>query len=209
MAYSKFTLSKLKQDFGITLDESQSLFDQTPKRPASELLHLTLQYALPLATRVNTEKVRWSTTDRRSSELLIAPILLEIRRQHNNEISFFSGADFNVDAETGLEGYCDYVLSRSTEQLEITSPVVVLVEAKKESLVGGIPQCIAEMIAAQLFNARSNNTIATIYRAVTSVTNWQFLTLQGTQVKLDTTEYFVSDIEKILGILYQSTQPEN
>jgi hypothetical protein len=201
VAYSKFTLSKLKQDFGITLDESQSLFDQTPPRPASELLHLTLQYALPLATRVNTEKVR--------SELLIAPILLEIRRQHDNEISFFSGSEFNVDAETGLEGYCDYLLSRSTEQLEITSPVIVLVEAKKENLVGGIPQCIAEMIAAQLFNARSNNPIATIYGAVTSGTNWQFLTLQGTQIKLDTTEYFINDIEKILGILYQSTQTEN
>ena len=201
MAYRQFTLSKLKQDFGITLDESQNLFDQTPKRPASELLTLTLDYALPLATRINTEKVR--------SELLIAPILLEIRRQCNNEISFFSGSEFNVDAETGLEGYCDYLLSRSTEQLEITSPVVILVEAKKESLVGGIPQCIAEMIAAQLFNARSNNPIATIYGAVTSGTNWQFLTLQGTQIKLDTTEYFISDIEKILGILYQSTQIEN
>ncbi len=201
MAYSKFTLSKLKQDFGITLDESQSLFDQTPPRPASELLHLTLQYALPLATRVNTEKAR--------SELLIAPVLLEIRRQCNNEISFFSGSEFNVDAETGLEGYCDYLLSRSTEQLEITSPVVILVEAKKENLVGGIPQCIAEMIAAQLFNARLNNAIATIYGAVTSGTNWQFLTLQGTQIKLDTTEYFINDIEKILGILYQSTQTEN
>ena len=104
MAYSKFTLSKLKQDFGITLDESQSIFEQTPKRPASELLTLTLDYALPLATRINTEKVR--------SELLIAPILLEIRRQCNNEISFFSGSEFNVDAETGLEGYCDYLLSR-------------------------------------------------------------------------------------------------
>jgi hypothetical protein len=201
VAYSKFTLSKLKQDFGITLDESQSLFDQTPPRPASELLHLTLQYALPLATRVNTEKAR--------SELLIAPVLLEIRRQCNNEISFFSGSEFNVDAETGLEGYCDYLLSRSTEQLEITSPVVILVEAKKENLVGRIPQCIAEMIAAQLFNARLNNAIATIYGAVTSGTNWQFLTLQGTQIKLDTTEYFINDIEKILGILYQSTQTEN
>jgi co-chaperonin GroES (HSP10) len=165
------------------------------------ILQLTLQDALPLATRVNTEKVR--------SELLIAPILLEIRRQCDNEISFFSGSEFNVDAEMGLEGYCDYLLSRSPEQLEITSPVIVLVEAKKENLVGGVPQCIAEMIAAQIFNTRSNNSIDTLYGAVTSGTNWQFLTLQGTQVKLDTTEYFISDIEKILGILYHTIQPKN
>jgi hypothetical protein len=104
MAYSRFTLSQLKQDFGITLDESQNLFEQVSPRPVSELLTLTLQDSLTLATRVNTEKVR--------SELLIAPILMEIRRQFNNQISFFSGSEFNVDASLGLEGYCDYLLSR-------------------------------------------------------------------------------------------------
>ena len=196
MAYSRFTLSQLKQDFGITLDESQNLFAQVSPRPVSELLTLTLRDSLTLATRVNTEKVR--------SELLIAPILMEIRRQLNNQISFFSGSEFNVDADRGLEGYCDYLLSRSPEQLEITSPVVVLIEAKKENLMGGIAQCIAEMIAAQTLNDRSNNAIPIIYGAVTSGTNWQFLTLQGTQVNLDTTEYFISDVEKILGILYHA-----
>ena len=196
MAYSKFTLSQLKQDFGITLDESQNLFAQVSPRSASELLTLTLQDSLTLATRVNTEKVR--------SELLIAPILMEIRRQLKHQISFFSGSEFNVDASLGLEGYCDYLLSRSPEQLEITSPVVVLIEAKKENLMGGIAQCIAEMIAAQILNDRSNNAIPIIYGAVTSGTNWQFLTLQGTQVNLDTTEYFISDVEKLLGILHHA-----
>jgi hypothetical protein len=196
MAYSRFTLSQLKQDFGITLDESQNLFAQVSPRPVSELLTLTLQDSLTLATRVNTEKVR--------SELLIAPILMEIRRQLSYQISFFSGSEFNVDADRGLEGYCDYLLSRSPEQLEITSPVVVLIEAKKENLMGGIAQCIAEMIAAQILNDRSNNVIPVIYGAVTSGTNWQFLTLQGTQVNLDTTEYFISDVEKLIGILYHA-----
>jgi hypothetical protein len=199
MAYSRFTLSQLKQDFGITLDESQNLFAQVSPRPVSELLKLTLQDSLTVATRVNTEKVR--------SELLIAPILMEIRRQLSNQISFFSGSEFNVDADRGLDGYCDYLLSRSPEQLEITSPVVVLIEAKKENLMGGIAQCIAEMIAAQILNDRSNNAIPIIYGAVTSGTNWQFLTLQGTQVNLDTTEYFISNVEKLIGILYHATAP--
>jgi hypothetical protein len=197
MAYSRFTLSQLKQDFGITLDESQNLFGQVSPRPVSELLTLTLQDSLTLATRVNTEKAR--------SELLIAPILMEIRRQLNHQISFFSGSEFNVDADRGLDGYCDYLLSRSPEQLEITAPVIVLIEAKKENLMGGVAQCIAEMIAAQVLNDRSNNRIPMIYGAVTSGTNWQFLTLQGTQVNLDTTEYFISDVEKIIGILYHAT----
>ena len=127
----RFTLSQLKQNFGLTLDESQNLFAQVSPRPVSELLTLTLQDSLTLATRVNTEKVRWPTVGRRPSP----------------------------------------------EQLEITSPVVVLSEAKKENLMGGIAQCIAEMIAAQIVNDRSNNDIPIIYGAVTSGTNWQFLTL--------------------------------
>ena len=56
--YGRFTLSQLKQDFGLTLDESQNLFAQVSPRPVSELLTLTLQDSLTLATRVNTEKVR-------------------------------------------------------------------------------------------------------------------------------------------------------
>jgi|GEM_PF-3317784 len=60
--------------------------------------------------------------------------------------------------------------------------------------MGGIAQCIAEMIAAQVLNDRSNNDIPIIYGAVPSGTNWQFLTLQGTQVNLDTTEYFISEV---------------
>ena len=68
--------------------------------------------------------------------------------------------------------------------------------------MGGIAQCIAEMIAAQIVNERSNNVIPIIYGVVTSGTNWQFLTLQGTQVNLDTTEYSISDVEKLLRILH-------
>ena len=67
--------------------------------------------------------------------------------------------------------------------------------------MGGIAQCIAEMIAAQIVNERSNNVIPIIYGVVTSGPNWQFLTLR-TQVNLDTTEYFISDVEKLLGILH-------
>jgi hypothetical protein len=37
-------------------------------------------------------------------------------------------------------------------------------------------QCIAEMVAAQIFNQQSGNNIETIYGVVTSGTNWRFLT---------------------------------
>lgn len=49
-------------------------------------------------------------------------------------MSLFSGREFNVDAARGLSGYCDFLISRSPEQLVIESPVIALVEAKNDNI---------------------------------------------------------------------------
>lgn len=199
MAYSDFTLAQVKQRLGLTVNESQHLFAQVNPVQPSDFLTLTLREYLPLATAINTEKAR--------SELLIAPVLTEIRRQLKNQMSFFSGTEFNVDGDRGLQGFCDYILSRSTEQFDITAPVVTIVEAKNESIKGGLGQCIASMLAAQIFNQNAGNDIDVIYGAVTSGTNWRFLTLSGSLVYIDSNEYFINEVDKILGILLQPFQP--
>jgi hypothetical protein len=200
MAYSDFTLTKVKQQLGLTVNESQNLFTQVSPVQPSEFLALTLKEYLSLATAINTEKAR--------SELLIAPVLTEIRRQLKNQMSFFSGTELNVDADRGLQGFCDYILSRSPEQFDITAPVAIIVEAKNESIKGGLGQCIASMLAAQTFNQNaSNDDIDVIYGAVTSGTNWRFLTLSGSLVYIDSNEYFINEVDKILGILLQPFQP--
>lgn len=70
------------------------------------------------------------------------------------------------------------LISVSQEQFDITAPVFTIVEAKKEDIVGRVGQCIAAMLAAQLFNDNAGNEIKTIYGAVTSGTNWRFITLE-------------------------------
>lgn len=88
----------------------------------------------------------------------------------------------------------------------MTAPVVIIVEAKKENINGGLGQCIAEMIAARIFNERQSLDIPVIYGAVTSGTNWRFLKLEEQVVSIDLTEYYLRDIKKILGILTSSIQ---
>jgi len=39
--------------------------------------------------------------------MIIAPILLNFRKQVLSKISLFFGVDFNVDFERGLNGTCD------------------------------------------------------------------------------------------------------
>jgi hypothetical protein len=134
--------------------------------------------------------------------MIISPVLLELRRKLNYQISLFSGIDFNVDPERGLNGFCDFLISLSQEQLFVRAPVVTLVETKNENLKSGLGQCIAEMIAAQEFNRqKQNQQIKIVYGVVTIGTIWQFLQLENQVVSIDLTEYYIKDVTKILGIL--------
>ena len=200
MAYSNFTLAKVKEDFGLTVDETQNIFNDIPTVQPSEILTVILQEYIPLATAIGTEKAR--------SEFLIAPILSEVRRQLNYQISLFSGTDFNVDVEKGLLGYCDFLISASKEQFFISAPVITIVEAKNENIIGGLGQCIAEMIASQIFNQRQGIEIPVIYGIVTTGTAWRFLPLTETKVCIDKVEYYINQVDKILGIILNSIRAD-
>jgi hypothetical protein len=193
VSYSDFTLSKVQQEFSLKINEKVDFFADISEIQPSDFLKKILQNNLPLALAINTEKSR--------SEMIIAPILIELRKIVNNQISLFSGTEFNVDASKGLNGTCDFLISLDPEQLFIKSPVFAIVEAKKENLNAGLGQCLAEMIAAQIFNQQEGNQISTIYGAVTTGNIWKFLQLEKTEVHIDLTEYFISSLEKILGIL--------
>jgi hypothetical protein len=196
MAYSDFKLSNVSKIFELTITESSQLLADIPEIEPSELLTTILKENIDLAVSINTEKAR--------SEMIIAPILLEIRRKLNYHISLFSGIEFNVDSAKGLNGFCDFLMSNSQEQLFISSPILTIVEAKNENLKAELGQCIAEMVAAQLFNQQEGNEISIIYGAVTTGTVWQFLKLENKVVSIDLTEYFIRDIQKIIGILIKA-----
>ena len=191
MAYSDFTLAKVRSTFGLVIHEPTDWFAQIPPLPPSEGLTQLIRENLPLATASNTEKAR--------SELLITPILLEIRRKF--ELGFFSGIEFTVDLAQGLNGYCDYLLTASRELYEIRRPVVTLVEAKNENIKAGLGQCIAEMVAAQIFNQQTEEAACPIYGSVTTGTNWKFLHLDGHDCQIDQRDYFIVELESVLGIL--------
>jgi len=193
MSYSDFTLASVVQAFDLTIIESMNVFATVPEFPISPFLTEILRRNLSLAIASNSEKAR--------SEMIIAPILVELREQLHETISLFSGIDFTVQPSQGLNGICDFIISRSPELLQLRSPIAVIVEAKKENLNAGLGQCIAEMVAAQLFNQQQEITIPTIYGTVTSGTNWRFLKLQHQIVTIDLDEYYLADINKILGIL--------
>lgn len=206
MAYSDFkTINQVKAKFDLTINLI-NLFSQSERVEPSEYLKMTLKRNLKVAFDNDTEKAR--------SELIIAPLLIEIREIFKGKVSLFSGRDFNVDATQGLNGFCDYILSASPFTLEIESPVVTIVEAKNESTNVGLGQCIAEMVAAQRFNQARDRMIESIYGAVTTGRVWRFLQLADQTVAIDNEELVIEDaddinIAKILALLSQPIKTLN
>ncbi|MEO0351827.1 MAG: hypothetical protein AAF282_17445 [Cyanobacteria bacterium P01_A01_bin.15] len=193
MPYRDFTLRKVKQAFDLQTVEGGRFLPPTPPLEPSNMLQELINSYLPWAIAVGSEKAK--------SEMIVAPILWELKRLLNRDVSVFSGRDFTVDSSLGLNGICDFLISRSAEQLEIEAPAVVLVEAKRDSLNVGLGQCIAEMVAAQMFNQGNSQDIPIVYGATTSGTAWRFLQLEDKTVTLDLTDYPLPPLDNVLGML--------
>jgi hypothetical protein len=192
-SYSTFTIEQIQDEFGIKL---VSIFGEYEKTREFKINHFVVEQVLdnlPLALAIGTEKAK--------SELLVSPVLAELRRINNKEISLFSGVEFNVDSKQGLKGICDFIISASASQFSVDAPIIALVEAKDDDLKDGLPQCLAEMIAAQIFNERKNSSIKTIHGIVTTGSLWNFVRLEDKTAFVDSMEYSITNPNKIMGIL--------
>ena len=191
MAFRDFSFPDVQHALGLTFAEAD-LFGGVPALALPAEFEERMRAGVDLALAVNTEKAR--------SEFIIAPILLELRRLLGYGFGLFSGIEFDVDASRGLNGYCDFILTRSPLQSVLTAPVVAIAEAKNDNLRNGLGQCIAAMVAAREFNVRAPLPVETIHGAVTTGGAWKFLRLTGSVLELDRREYFVAELGRIMGI---------
>ena len=192
MAYTNFSLYDLRSNFGIR-DRVQPLFKEVTPVPMSNWLRDTLAMTqqMPLAS----EKAK--------SELIVTPILLELRNRNNNFFTVYSGELLNVDPTQGLTGECDFIITKDTNAFTISAPIITVVEAKRDDLELGVVQCAAQMVGIQQFNKKYGYPIETIHGCATTADSWQFLRLTGQQLLVDHDKYFISEIERVLGVFQQ------
>ncbi len=200
MAYSSFTFDSVREMFALEAVQAIGIFAETEPVELSEYLATGLAKKAPLAVAIGTEKAR--------SEMIVADVLVELWEHFDRRISLFSGIDFNVDEENGLVGVCDFVISLSPLQESLEAPIIILVEAKNVDVKQGIGQCVAEMLAAQRFNAKKGNDIPRVYGASTTGTEWRFLKLEGQTLYLDMGVYSIDRCDKLLGILASMVKQE-
>lgn len=193
MAYNQFSLQRAVKDFRLKLQEVENFLPQVEPVVPSGLLLETLELNLPWAIAVDNEKAR--------SEGIINPVLLELRRLLPGQVSVFSGEEFNVDPQQELNGYCDFLVSRSPEQLFVQAPAIMIVEAKRDNLKSGLGQCAAEMVAASLFNEQNGQPSNAVYGAVSNGTQWRFLKLAGQTLTINLLDYTLPPVDGVLGVL--------
>jgi len=182
---------------GLAVDEAD-LFSHVAAVALRDEFVGTLTEGTNLALAVNTEKAK--------SEFIIAPLLLELRRSLGDRFGLFSGVELAVDPDRGLNGVCDFIITKSARQFILSAPLIAIVEAKNDNLRSGLGQCIAAMYAAEIFNQQSSTLLEAVFGVVTTGSAWKFLRLQHATVTLDVKEYYIDNAGKILGILTHIVQ---
>ena len=188
MAYSDFTLDSLEEKFGVKNQRVFLFSELSPVEPSDDLKDdLADAQTLPL----RTEKAK--------SELILIPILRALRKQHQQYFTIYSGENLNVDAANGLNGECDFILAKDIGSYSINYPIIQVVEAKKNDLDIGIPQCAAQMLGAKMFNQKKGVDIDKIYGCVSTGDEWQFMCLKN-DLEIDKRIYYLNQLPEILAV---------
>jgi hypothetical protein len=183
-AFSSITTSELRNEFGITIQGKDFIPSIDPIEPPVWLRHIIEK---------NTRKLATMRSEKAISEALIAPLLMAVEELFDDEITIFSGEPL---ASEKIAGVCDFLISKTSQALEPQGSYCVLVEAKKQDLLSGISQCVAEMYVAQLLNADN----AIVYGCVTTGLEWLFIKLEDNKAFTNSKIYALVEIKDILGV---------
>ena len=181
--FSSFNLAEAYKELGLTKLIEWKL-DASPVAP-SAFYHQRLQR---LHARFNL------TTSERAKELLIDAICEEALEVSPN-LKIWKAAAIQSD---DLIGLADYVAAPDRDYLD--TPLLCIVEAKKDDFEQGLAQCLVEMKACQWNNAQSGSAID-VYGVVTNGESWKFYQLTTEGQVFESALFALRDIAEILGCL--------
>ena len=190
MSYADFTLESVDKILGVT-PQPADLFPSLAPLSVPGWLREVLAKGMQLS--LLSEKAR--------SEFIVVPILLASRELSHDAVAIYSGQRLDVDPEQGLVGECDFILAATPPLPLLRAPLVTIVEAKKNDIEGGLGQCVAQMIAARLFNEQAGKASFQIFGCVTTGEDWQFLRLETAAVSIDRARYYIDNVGAILAVL--------
>jgi hypothetical protein len=191
MAYSKFQLSDVIDNFGLTYGE-ENLFPNVKPLKINEQWRKLLEMGKELALPFGSEDARKSG--------IVFPILMDLRERNNKEVMVYTGLSLDADKKLGLNGECDFILARTKYTQMISAPIFTLVEAERHDFELGQGQCAAQMVGASVYNIKHKTPQTIIYGCVTTGLGWKFMRLADKELCLDTETYTLEKLDEIVGI---------
>lgn len=183
------TWEMLEERHGIREAPRQSLVEGAQPVEPSPVLLETLRRAR--SARLINERAR--------AYYLIHPVLAELAVLRAGKVFSLPEVPLQVEGAEGLCGTPDFILSGSSTHKIV--PILVVVEAKREDIESGLPQCAAELYAAYLLN---DSRPSELYGVVTTGMEWQFLRLEveGSvkRIRVEKTAYMIAaELPAMLG----------
>lgn len=188
MAFSDFkTISEALERFRITYIEKDFFQVGEPPDPSE---HFLQDFAFC------REHIDVFASEAARCEAIIFPILKEIYKAYADNYALWIQKPITYDEI--LNGTPDYLISTKSElgRPVVGTPLIILVEAKKNDFEQGWGQCLAELVAAQKIN---DDPEFPVYGIVSDGTWWQFGRLVCSTFTQNRTSFGVDNLPLLFG----------
>lgn len=189
MALSNFgTISEVLEAYGIRYEDG--VFVVPTSATPGTLFLAELQFSIENIDVYSSEGAR--------TELIISPILREIYKNYVETLAFWVQKPMTADAL--LSGVPDYIFGTKSPlgKKVLGTPLVLIVEAKKNDFEQGWGQCLAELVAAQIIN---RETAKPVYGIVTDGLLWRIGKLTEKVFVQDTGKYTTDSTAQLFGAI--------
>ncbi len=191
MAFSDFkAIPDVQERFRIRHVENDFIEVEHTARPSEQFLQ-ELEFSRQYIDVFASEGAR--------CEAVIFPVLREVYKAYAEHYALWIKKTIAYDDI--LSGTPDYFVSTRSElgKLVVGTPLIMLVEAKKNDFEQGWGQCLSELVAAQKINAELD---IPVYGIVSDGTWWQFGRLVGDAFTQNRTSFSLDDVPTLFGAVH-------
>lgn len=190
MAFSDFkTIPDVQEKFRIRHVENDFIETQHTADPSEQFLQ-ELEFSRQYIDVFASEAAR--------CEAVIFPVLREVYKGYAEHYALWIKKPIAYDDI--LNGTPDYFVSTRSElgKLVVGTPLIMLVEAKKNDFEQGWGQCLAELVAAQKINEDVEHPV---YGIVSDGTWWQIGHLVNETFTQNRTSFSVDNLPVLFGAI--------
>ena len=200
MAFTNFkSIAQVQETFDIKYIEEDYLQYDANIEPSPAFLE---EFAF------NQQHIDVFASETARCENVIYPILRDVYKKYADSFSLWSHKSITYDAQ--LSGTPDYLISTKSAlgKTVLGTPIIVVVEAKRNDFIEGWGQCLAELVAIQRING---DDLMPVYGIVTDGEMWQFGKLAEALFTRNRTPLSIGELQKVfgaIGYLMQVNLPE-